>query len=151
MREIGQEYQRLLEGHVSADNPKCKFYSSVSSSLITKGSDLGPAYWRKNLESCVLFSTATQAMIADAPKDRIFLEIGPHAALQGPLRQIFKSADAKNATYISALKRNTDSTESLLTAVGQLFLKGVDIDFSAMSPGRVLTDVPTYPWNHDAE
>jgi hypothetical protein len=52
-----------------------------------------------------------------------FLEIGPHAALQGPLRQIIDVSNnkfAKSAPYASMLVRGKDATETSLNAAGVL-------------------------------
>lgn len=151
MVEIGEDYEALLRDKVFAQPPTVPFYSSVTGKLLAEHEDLGPAYWRSNLESPVLFSSSTQEIIKDQPNDPLFLEIGPHSALQGPLRQIFKATNAKNPTYISALARNNNATHTLLSAAGQLYLKDIPVNFEAVSPGIVLTDLPVYPWNHNTE
>ena len=82
-------------------------------------------------------------------KNAVFLEIGPHSALAGPLRQILAQASSA-APYVSAMVRNQNCTTSLLTAVGKLHSLKVDIDLHALFPsGRCLADLPRYPWNHE--
>jgi acyl transferase domain-containing protein len=121
MKALGQEYEESMrffrvsdpEGHKislpqkkpsTTNTSKVAFFSSLSGTLNT--SDLlGPAYWRSNLESPVLFDEAVSAMLCSMSID-IIAEIGPHSALQGPLRQIFQDADLdKNPQYISAMIR----------------------------------------------
>lgn len=47
--------------------------------------------------------------------------------------------------------RNADSQQALLSAVGQLYQNGVRIVVDQLVPeGRVLTDLPTYPWDHSS-
>lgn len=75
-------------------------------------------------------------------------EIGPHSALAGPIRQIIKDCQ-KDVSYIPTLVRGEDATHNLLTAAGKLFLKGSKLDFQAVNRGgRVLANLPRYPWNH---
>jgi acyl transferase domain-containing protein len=80
-----------------------------------------------------------------------FLEVGPHSALAGPLRQIFKVIPGKkDLSYLSALIRSKDCTESFLKMVGQLYLQTVHIKFDFLTPsGKVLTDLPRYQWRHE--
>jgi acyl transferase domain-containing protein len=79
----------------------------------------------------------------------VFLEIGPHSALAGPLRQIFTQASSQ-APYVAAMARNQNCITSFLTAIGKLHSLRVDIDLNALFPtGTCLPDLPRYPWNHE--
>ncbi|OKP09596.1 Lovastatin diketide synthase LovF [Penicillium subrubescens] len=151
MAEVGREYQAAIEDLIDAKKPEIKFFSSVTGELVNANGSLGPAYWRANLESTVRFSRAVMTLLKGSSGDQIFLEIGPHAALQGPLRQILKSCDARTLNYYTALVRNTSATLSILQCVGQLYVRGLPIDFKSMAPGRVLTDLRPYPWHHELE
>ena len=75
------------------------------------------------------------------------LEVGPHAALSGPLRQIYKES-SKQINYVSALTRNKDDTISFLEALGHLYSFGVKISYPPGSE-EVLTDLPSYPWHYE--
>jgi SAM-dependent methyltransferase len=151
MAEVGREYQAAIEDLIDAKKPNIRFFSSVTGELVNANGSLGPAYWRANLESTVRFSRAVMTLLKGSSGDQIFLEIGPHAALQGPLRQILKSCDARTLNYYTALVRNTSATLSILQCVGQLYVRGLPIDFKSMAPGRVLTDLRPYPWHHELE
>ncbi len=154
MQELGDAYQSLLENHVFSCRPAVPFFSSVTGKAIVRSNQLGPSYWRNNLESPVLFYSAVKMMMMvmkDPSHDEIFLEIGPHSALAGPLRQIFSVAATQAIpTYVPTLVRGKNCTESLLTAVGKLHLQSVPINFTALTPSkRVLLNLPNYPWNRD--
>lgn len=111
----------------------------------------GPGYWKRNLESPVLFKSAVQNLLQDASlilSELVFLEIGPHAALSAPLRQIL-SEDSRTAEHIPTILRRQNSAESLLNAIGKLWTLGIDIDFAAIMPrGSCISGLPRYPWNH---
>lgn len=150
MQDLGNVYEALLLPHVTSKRPKSKFYSTVSNKIISEPDALNAAYWRENMESPVLFNTAIKSILKEET-ETIFVEIGPHSALAGPLRQIFQAASADTEpTYIPTLVRNKDQTTSLLTAAGQLYSEGVKVNFSAINGhGKVLTELPLYPWTHD--
>lgn len=151
MKEVGAEYQSLLNGYVSTKRMEVPLFSTVTGNAIADSKQLGPSYWRRNLESPVLFDAATRTILNQLSQESVFLEIGPHSALAGPLKQIFKSvATSKPPVYIPSLVRGKNSTGSLLTAVGQMYLLNVPIKFEMVTPGKaVLTNLPTYPWHHE--
>lgn len=149
MAEVGAKYQALLEPHVSSSHPKVPFYSTVFNELINKKGAMNASYWRKNLESPVLFNTTMAKLLSYEADNNLFLEIGPHSALAGPLRQIFKQHQP-DAQYVPTMVRAQDDTTSLLTTAGNLFVKGIAVDLSSINPGgSILTDLPTYSWHHD--
>lgn len=152
MAEIGSEYNALMKTHKVTGHGtlKTRFFSSVTGRLLEKKASLGPIYWQTNLESPVMFSTAVTSILNDEEigKNLFFLEIGPHSALSGPLRQI-AAEKAINVPYAAAMIRKQHCVESLLTAVGKLWAQNVPIDFEALTPGGTcLPDLPRYPWNH---
>ena len=152
MAEIGKYYHSLIDDEASKRElrkPKKPFSSSVSGSLLDDSMTLGSRYWQKNLESPVLFRSAISSILKHlVGKNPVFLEIGPHSALAGPLRQITQESSV--APYISAMIRNQDCVESLLSAVGKLYTVSVPINLKALVPnGSCLSDLPPYPWDHN--
>ena len=151
MKEIGEMYQKTLEGIVQDKKPTAPLFSSVTVKQVKRAGNLGPSYWRDNLENPVQFSPAVQLMLHAAPKDSVFLEVGPHAALAGPVRDTFKAVQLPTtATYVGTLMRNESGVKSLLTSLGRLFQENVPFDFAASTSGQhILTDLPNYSWKHD--
>lgn len=128
-------------------------YSTVTGQQVTQELEFGSAYWRENLESSVLFYSAVKELLQGMPEVHTILEIGPHSALQGPLRQIVQEQQAQQPpTYVPSLVRDQDALLSIRNTLGQLWITGHDVDFSSINPhGSVLTDLPNYPWDHDQE
>jgi len=151
MRDIGESYENMLKPLITASSPTVPFFSSVTGQVLTETEDLGSSYWKRNLESPVLFYPAVKASLENESPNITFVEIGPHSALAGPLRQIFKLVSGKrDLGYVSALIRGNDCSESVLRMAGQLYLQTVPIRFEALTPtGRVLTDLPRYQWRHE--
>ena len=151
MSEIGSTFETRIKGHVSCQRSTVPFYSTVSGRRVNEVCGLNTSYWRKNLEAPVLFHSAIKDVLDEAPRNRVFVEIGPHSALRGPLQQIFKTYKTQNS-YVPTLLRHEHSTKCLLATAGELHISNVPLDLLALSPpGQVLTDLPIHPWHHDAE
>ncbi|KAJ9306417.1 hypothetical protein DTO217A2_4156 [Paecilomyces variotii] len=150
MEEIGNDYQALIGEQVVGKAPSKLFFSSVSGRILGAEDTIGPKYWQDNLESPVRFREAVTAILKhEVGENAVFLEVGPHGALAGPLRQILSQARS-SAPYISTMARNQDCTASFLSAIGGLHSLNVNIDLEALFPtGICLPDLPRYPWNHE--
>ncbi|KAI0470405.1 putative polyketide synthase [Xylariaceae sp. FL0804] len=146
------------------------FYSSVSAERKQEG--FGPAYWVSNLVSQVRFSAASQLVAehmsttnsATSSATTILVEVGPHSALSGPLRQSL--ADSKHTdsgtpfkyTYLSCLTRNEDAAHTVLSMTGKAFEAGVQLQLDAIlgmdgktRHPRIVDNLPPYPWDHSAK
>ncbi|GFF89731.1 lovastatin nonaketide synthase [Aspergillus udagawae] len=185
MEKVGEEYLDLISnirpriGSKSGRHP-ISFFSSVIGAEV-KASDLGPQYWTRNLlgqvkfvESvrALCFETSTQKSMFAGSKYRrtrrpngtrkvnvdVLLEVGPHAALAGPIRQILKDDDKLEAAgiqYAGVLTRKVDSITTALEVAGTLACLGSHVSFSAINDpldvtpdNHVLIDLPPYAWNH---
>ncbi|KAL1618724.1 Type I Iterative PKS [Neofusicoccum ribis] len=149
MKDYGESYQNTISPLLDAQPARIPFFSTVYGANIEGRGYLDAEYWRLNLESPVRFETGVRALLDEmGGENRIFLEIGPHGALAGPLRQIFRDTGVSPA-YVPTISRGQYSTASILDAVGKLFRHSAPVDFGAVCPqGRVLTDLPHYPWHH---
>ncbi|KAE9370652.1 hypothetical protein N431DRAFT_559764 [Stipitochalara longipes BDJ] len=138
MVSLGSQLLVLLEHELQGQglirhNPKVPMFSSVTESVITQGTELRPDYWVANLTS--------------RPAS-LFLEIGPHSTLSGPLRQI-STASGSEYRYVPTMLRGKSCVNSFLSALGQMHQNGISIDWTAMvTPGRVLTNLPRYAYDH---
>lgn len=154
MKNAGAMFEAFLSCKIQSKSPKIPFFSTVRAKQVQQSEALGATYWRENIESPVLFSAAVDALLdqqASSP-NQIFVEIGPHSTLAGPLRQIFHAKDRGKLVYASAMVRGRDCLESILKLVGDLFLVGVPVDLSQLVPtGKVVTDLPPRSWNHERE
>ncbi|KAL3449932.1 hypothetical protein BJX65DRAFT_305943 [Aspergillus insuetus] len=151
MRPIAKDYESAIEPHIQFLPNMLPLFSTVSSAAIHDSRHLNGAYWSRNLVSRVEFRSAIRAVLKAYPDgDNVFLELGPHSALHGPLRQIFDSVQSKGKQwYIPTLIRGNNAEESILRAAGNLFTRGVYINFREINgAGATLTNLPNYPWQH---
>lgn len=153
---------------VSAKSPR--FFSSVYGKEVPMQDTCTSTYWVKNLVGQVKFSSALQDMVSSLLEERkkggmnksgrdIMIEIGPHAALQRPIKDTIKDiTTAKEIEYNSTLERNVHALKSMCIFAGRLLSSGVPIDLLHVNfpdvvaaETQVLTDLPAYPFNHDTK
>ena len=157
MSLVAEEYGQAIESVAAEDHSNVAFHSSLRGHQINT-KDLGPSYWVENLTCPVRFSEAVESMAqsvddTSAPGVDFLLEIGPHAALEGPVKQILKAigGNAIKIPYASALVRNQDAVDTTLQLAATMFMKGVNLDFAAINfpvsgikHPVLLTDLPKY-------
>lgn len=140
-----------------------RFFSSVTG-LEIDASELGASYWVKNLVSPVQFGEALKNMCTglkqastSQEENTMLVEVGPHAALEGPVRQTLKATGGTltGIQYTPTLVRNTDAVEAMHQLGSTLFSRGQQLNFEAINFPRgrdktvsLLTDLPRYPWQH---
>ncbi|KAK4981188.1 hypothetical protein LTR66_009105 [Elasticomyces elasticus] len=122
--------------------------------------DLSGSYWVSNLLRPVLFSQAVQAAAtaAQGPFD-FAIEVGPHAALKGPvLGTLGVNSDVEALPYVGLLHRGKDDVDTFGDALGALWSRfspstvdfyTVDLSASCALGRDLLKDLPTYHWDHD--
>ncbi|KAI0468004.1 fatty acid synthase S-acetyltransferase [Xylaria cf. heliscus] len=151
MAEIGEAYFNALTRYniTGSGQEASLFFSSVRGGL-SQGTDFGARYWQDNLELPVRFRQAVTSILEhDIGKHALFLEVGPHSALAGPLRQIFTSVSSP-AQYASIMTRNRDCFESFLNSVGKIWSLHIPVQLETLlGTGRCLPDLPRYPWAHE--
>ena len=154
MQSLVKTYVTLIQEELAAKgiartDSEIPLFSSVMNCEITNLVLIGPNYWGSNLTNPVRFHSAVLRRLRHRSQN-LFLEIGPHSTLAGPLRQICREAKLP-CTYIPTMLRSDHSTETLLAAFGQLYQQGLNVDFQKLIPsGKVLHDLPAYPWDHTA-
>jgi zearalenone synthase (highly reducing iterative type I polyketide synthase) len=164
MELVSEEYLRSIAHLVpqQCNNPTQVRISSSVTGKIIHSSVLTAEYWVTNLVSPVLFSDAVAEMMESPakiyrhrhrkdPAIDFLVEIGPHAALKGPLQQILESQSLQHVGYASVLHRNQEAVGNAMRVAGELYCRGLPVDINAVNhlqyKPRVLVDLPAYPWN----
>ncbi|OJJ78433.1 uncharacterized protein ASPGLDRAFT_62541 [Aspergillus glaucus CBS 516.65] len=149
MVEAGDAYEKMVSPHFSHQLSMVPMYSTVSGTIVSDPSILSPGYWRRNLQSPVLFHTAIERILKDDERSKLFLEIGPHSVLSGPIRQSIAKANTKEHRYIPTIVRGKDVWRSILATAGSLYTHGASISLHSLLPqGKVVTEIPSYSWQH---
>ncbi len=171
MEEIAVDYllsiKNLQAGEVAADSST--MISSVTGQKLSSDDMREAEYWVKNMTLPVRFSDAlmqisatskasTNTLWANAGTTLLddLLEIGPHCALKGPIREHLTARGINEISYNSALIRSVSAMDTLLEAVGRLYCAGYAVDVSEVNrlgktprDGQiVLPNLPEYPFDH---
>ncbi|CAG8960790.1 hypothetical protein HYFRA_00002327, partial [Hymenoscyphus fraxineus] len=170
MNAVATEYEQFLTD-LQPGTPlveKVSMFSSVTGTLISPAELSSSSYWVQNMTHPVLFLQAVNNICSDAKgmggrrlgkaSVRIdhLIEVGPHAALQGPLKEILSHTQrGKEIKYNSVLSRHKSAISTSLDLAGVLHSIGYVVDIATInSQGSstenvsMLTDLPAYPFNH---
>ncbi|KAI3337233.1 polyketide synthase [Xylariaceae sp. AK1471] len=176
MRPIYEEYVnsvRNIEPGQKAYPHDAQFFSSTRGAMASASDLRDPSYWADNLVSPVRFNEAVMRMLTEPVQkaNELFhqerplqsitdmLEVGPHNALHGPLRTIVNSSKKSDTVKLHAvLKRGESAVETALNAAASLWARGHAINLLATNNAYrdgdgscMLTDLPSYPFNHNTE
>jgi acyl transferase domain-containing protein len=86
----------------------------------------------------------------------IVIEVGPHAALGGPIQEIIAQPNFHSCKvgYLPTLVRKSDAVDTMQTLAAYLLKAGYPVNMEAVnfpngqSNAEVLYDLPSYPWTH---
>ncbi|KAK3352846.1 hypothetical protein B0T25DRAFT_580684 [Lasiosphaeria hispida] len=137
------------------------FSSPSTGTRMDNVEDIGsPAHWVRSLTGPVQFVDAFRNMCFDnsdgeAAVDMV-IEVGPHAALSGPIQDIMTMPEFKGLSipYASCLIRKQSAVDTMQALAGNLLQRGypvnlAPVNFPLGTDGlKVLHDLPSYPWNH---
>lgn len=169
MASVALRYKDMLETTRISSSPhsslprsqrRCRMISTVTGDHLDD-KEIDATYWALNLESPVLFKQAMHKAIETIPSLNMFVEVGPHPALSGPIRQIFASSN-KALSCLPTLKRDLNDVDQLLILAGELWAKGSPLKISAVTrierlsqngtlestSGSLLVDLPPYKWDY---
>lgn len=161
MRKLAEPYYESMRGIKGGEASATRMFSSVSGKEIDDAGLLNPQYWVDNMVNCVRFSPALSGILSEptvSGKPVVLMEVGPHGALQGPVKQILKALPTPPSEFnlFSLLTRKEDAIRTTLKGVGILFQKGLPIDVSKANHldskqelPSFLVDLPHFSWNHN--
>jgi len=169
MVPVAVKYEALIrkaKSHQQFDLPTsttAQMVSTVTNSLIPEDGVIDETYWSANLQSPVLFNQAFQTITKHPAFSNVdlFIEIGPHSALSGPIKQIKSEFSLEKLQYLPTLIRGADSATKLLELAGELFLRDYPVDMERLTTieealpggkihnmkGLFIADLPSYQWN----
>lgn len=169
MYPLADDYLTSLQRQLSNNGnfSETLFYSSVYGDIVGSAKQLDAAYWVQNMVQPVLFEDSLRNMCIGpfSPNSEngkkwidTLIEVGPHGALAGPIRQTLRLLDTKtsNTSYETCLRRGENAVKTLQVLACSLLSKGYPVDLGAVNFSqplrtealRVVHDLPSYPWNH---
>jgi phthiocerol/phenolphthiocerol synthesis type-I polyketide synthase E len=132
---------------VNLKSPKIPYISNVTGNWITAGEATSPGYYAQHLRQTVRFADGLQQLLNEP--NQILLEVGPGRTLNALAKQ--HQNKPSEQIILSSLRHPQDQNSDvafLLTTLGQLWLGGVQIDWSQFyaDEQRYRLPLPTYPF-----
>ncbi|MGW1800882.1 SDR family NAD(P)-dependent oxidoreductase, partial [Streptomyces sp. NPDC001984] len=129
---------RAIAQELSYGTPSIPIVSTLTGTAVS-GELSDPEYWVRHVREAVRFADAVKVLESEGVTH--FLELGPDAVLTAMGQQ-----SAENAAFVPALRRDRPEAAAVLTAAGQLHVRGVAVDWTGVFAGRGAgrVDLPTY-------
>ena len=165
MESLAKSYLEGLEKNLKGEGRinGVRFSSPVTGDRIETATALGPGHWVRNMVQPVLFKQSLTNMLlpetsnpGETQSVDIVVEVGPHGALAGPIRQTLATPELKNMklAYENCLVRGENAVQTMQKLASSLFCKGYPVNLKAINlpeshvNPQVLSNLPSYPWNH---
>ncbi|MFJ5309701.1 SDR family NAD(P)-dependent oxidoreductase, partial [Streptomyces sp. NPDC088350] len=149
MEPMLAEFRRVVEG-LSFGVPGIAVVSNVTGEVADAELLCSPEYWVGHVRSVVRFADGVRAMAGYGVST--FLELGPDGTLSAMGSECLDAED-EQAVFVPALRREGDEARALMSALAQLHVTGVQVDFTALHGGTTLPaltpDLPTYAFQRE--
>ncbi|MGW3074082.1 SDR family NAD(P)-dependent oxidoreductase [Kitasatospora sp. NPDC001132] len=130
------EFRRVAEG-LTFREPALPVVSTVTGRSATAAELCSPEYWVRQLRQPVRFRDAVHRLETDGVTT--FVELGPGATLTALVRDCL--TDRERAS-VPLLRPGTPEPRALTTAVAELHVRGVAVDWAAVHAGSGARPVP---------
>ncbi|KAK4101167.1 ketoacyl-synt-domain-containing protein [Parathielavia hyrcaniae] len=160
MKDSSVKYLQALEacGIVPTNGDGTNWVSSVYGAGEPSDTELAAEYWKNNMVNPVLFYDAVGTALETHGRFDCVIEVGPHAALKGPVTHIIKEKNIPVFPYYGLLDRKLDDREAFANFLGWMWAEFGSSSSQirrfvtcSLQPDLVharLCDAPTYPWDH---
>ncbi|ROP35684.1 type I polyketide synthase [Saccharothrix texasensis] len=129
---------------LSCAEPRVPVVSNVTGRVAEPGELTDPEYWVRHVRGAVRFHDGVRAL--EDQGVTTYLEIGPDAVLTGLAQECL--LDPTSAFLAPASRADRSETATAALALGALFVRGAEPDWSAVfaGSGTRVVDLPTYPF-----
>ena len=130
--------------------PKIPFLSNLTGRWISAAEAGDPQYWAKHLRHTVRFGDGIQELLKN--RDSVLLEVGPGTTLSSLAK--LHPEQSPGRAIVSSMRHAREQrpdVSCLLTALGQLWARGVKVDWSGFHARerRCRIPLPTYPFQRE--
>ncbi len=137
---------------VKLNKPQIPYISNVSGNWMTAEEAVDPAYWSGHLAGTVQFADGIETLKRESQP--VFVEIGPGRDLKTLLvrhKDMEKDSEIQALNVIRPQRQNVHDERYLLTQIGQLWLYGIKIDWSAFYENQERYRIPLPPYPFEGE
>ncbi|CCH57117.1 amino acid adenylation domain protein [Fibrisoma limi BUZ 3] len=145
MEPIVSEFADIVR-QIPLSQPQTPIVSTVTGTWLTSAEATDPAYWANHLRVTVRFSDALHTLMQRKP---VLLEVGPGHVTTVLARQQAGARQDYVLTSLEPRRAYTSEYQSILKALGQLWLHGIEPDWKAFyaDQNRNRLRLPTYAFD----
>ncbi|ARQ69248.1 hypothetical protein CAG99_10575 [Streptomyces marincola] len=146
MDGVLEEFRRVAAG-LTYREPGIAAVSTVTGRAVTPGEWSSPEYWVEQIRRPVRFLDAVRTL--DAMGVTAFVEAGPDNVCAAMAADCLNEREGR--VTVATLRRGRPETPALLSALAELFVRGVAVDWAALfdSTGARPVDLPTYAFDSE--
>ncbi|MGW0595135.1 SDR family NAD(P)-dependent oxidoreductase, partial [Streptosporangium sp. NPDC002607] len=141
---------RALARTLTYSPPEIPVVSNLTGEPATDEQLCSPDYWVDQVRGAVRFADGVRALHRQGV--RAYLELGPDGVLTAMAADTL-AADAdvheSDAVLVPVLRKDRDEQVASMTALAELHVHGVPVDWQAVLPRGRQVDLPTYPFQHE--
>ncbi|WP_030824022.1 thioesterase domain-containing protein, partial [Streptomyces hygroscopicus] len=137
------ELARVL-AEVRPRSSQVPFFSTVEGEWLDT-TELDATYWYRNLRQTVRFQTAIETLAEQ--EYAAFVEVSSHPVLTVSVQEVLEGAARTAVPAVAGtLRRDDGGLDRFLTSVAELWVQGVDVDWTRAfeGTGASRVDLPTY-------
>ncbi|WP_368660775.1 SDR family NAD(P)-dependent oxidoreductase [Amycolatopsis sp. Hca4] len=139
VEDIEEALAEALAG-IDARAPLVPFLSTLTGEWITGAGTVDGGYWYRNLRGQVRFGAAVDTLLDQG--HGVFVEVSAHPVLVQPI------TERTDEVVTGTLRRDDGGLRRLLTSMAELFVRGVEVDWTSLVP-PARADLPTYAFDHE--
>jgi acyl transferase domain-containing protein/thioesterase domain-containing protein/SAM-dependent methyltransferase/acyl carrier protein len=147
MDPILDAFTNLVKG-VSLKPPKIPYISNVTGRWVTESETIDTSYWARHLRQTVRFADGMCELLKESKM--ILLEVGPGKTLSNLAKRLpNKGAVLKVISSLPSHEDRNSDVESVIEALGQLWVAGRDVDWTGfyVREQRRRLPLPTYSFD----
>jgi acyl transferase domain-containing protein len=127
--DLSKPLEDALSGVITPRPAVIRLYSTSQADVRSTASR-DAKYWIQNMVGPVWLTNAVRAATGDSY--RIFLEISTRPIVSQSIEETLYQAGLSNAVMIPTMRKDQSAGRSILHAIAQLHIKGVNIDFPTL-------------------
>ncbi|MER5861709.1 acyltransferase domain-containing protein, partial [Streptomyces sp900105245] len=140
---------RTLASRLTYGAPRIPIVSTLTGQAATAEQLCSPDYWVDQVRGAVRFADGVRALHRQGV--RAYLELGPDGVLTAMAADTLAAdvdVQESDAVLVPVLRKGRDEQVASMTALAELHVHGVPVDWQAVLPGGRRVDLPTYAFQH---